>query len=107
MTKERDTGLASLPPKPAVQQPPKGGQEAPKAPQASGSLDDFVKAPVAPSAVSLEASPIEAEEPTQRLTLEIPLSLHVEIKAGCARRRTKIKQEVMALLEAHYRPKPQ
>jgi hypothetical protein len=54
--------------------------------------------------VSLEASPIEPEEPTQRLTLEIPLSLHVLIKSGCASRRVKMKDEVLVLLEAHYRP---
>lgn len=62
-------------------------------------------APVeAPQGVSLVAAAIEPEEPTQRLTLEIPLSLHVAIKSGCAMRRTKIKEEVLKLLEAHYRP---
>jgi hypothetical protein len=54
--------------------------------------------------VCLEASPIEPQEPPQRLTIEIPRSLHVLIKTGCALRRTKMKEEVSALLEAHYRP---
>ena len=60
------------------------------------------KAPVAPVRAS-DAAPIDPEEPTQRLTIEIPLSLHVIIKSGVARRRTKIKDEVLALLEQHYR----
>lgn len=97
-TKQPKAGLATLPPKPTaaaddfvatgmVQTP---GPQAPKAPEAA-------------KAVSLEAAPIQDEEPTQRLTLEIPLSLHVTIKSGCAVRRTKMKEEVLALLESHYR----
>lgn len=68
----------------AAAEPPKGGDSLPP---------------------SLQAAPIEAEEPTQRLTLEIPLSLHILIKTGTVQRRTKMKDEVLALLEAHYRPK--
>jgi proline racemase len=52
--------------------------------------------------VCLEASPIEPQEPTQRLTIEIPRSLHVKIKTVCARRRTKMKDDLQAVLEAHY-----
>lgn len=59
--------------------------------------------PVKPPQGGNGAAPIDPEEPTQRLTLEIPLSLHVAIKSGCALRRTKMKDEVLALLEAHYR----
>ncbi|MFV8279846.1 hypothetical protein ACNQPY_26370 [Mycobacteroides abscessus] len=44
------------------------------------------------------------EEPTSRLTLDIPRSLHTEIKAQCARRGTKMVTEITELLNAHYSP---
>ncbi|MBN7314889.1 hypothetical protein [Mycobacteroides abscessus] len=44
------------------------------------------------------------EEPTSRLTLDIPRSLHTEIKAQCARRGTKMVSEITDLLYAHYSP---
>lgn len=91
----------------------KGLSDLPKKPTAAA-LDAFVTSgpqntaqveekPQKAAQQSLEATPIQPEEPTQRLTLEIPLSLHVLIKSGCASRRTKIKEEVLALLEKHYR----
>jgi hypothetical protein len=54
--------------------------------------------------VYTEPAPLEPVEPTKRLTLEIPESLHATIKSGCAYRRTLMKDEVSALLEANYRP---
>lgn len=44
------------------------------------------------------------EELTSRLTLDIPRSLHTEIKAQCARRGTKMVSEITELLYAHYSP---
>lgn len=98
--KDKMAGLSRLPAKPVVdadafvngshQVTPQVQPQAPAEPPKGGA--------------SLEPTPIEAEEPTQRLTLEIPLSLHVLIKSGCAQRRTKMKEEVLALLEQHYRP---
>lgn len=42
-----------------------------------------------------------------RLTLDIPRSLHAEIKAQCARRGTKMVTEITELLLAHYSPDTQ
>jgi hypothetical protein len=63
-----------------------------------------VKPSVDTKATQAATAPSEDEEPLQRLTLDIPLSLHIAIKTGCAMRRTKMREEVLALLEAHYRP---
>ena len=43
-----------------------------------------------------------ADEPTKRLTLDIPESLHRAIKVSCAGRGTKMAEEIRVLLEAHY-----
>jgi len=43
-----------------------------------------------------------SDEPTKRLTLDIPESLHRAIKVSCAGRGTKMAEEIRALLEAHY-----
>ena len=42
------------------------------------------------------------DEPTKRLTLDIPESLHRAIKVSCAGRGTKMAEEIRVLLEAHY-----
>lgn len=42
------------------------------------------------------------DEPTKRLTLDIPESLHRAIKVSCAGRGTKMTEEIRVLLEAHY-----
>lgn len=47
------------------------------------------------------------EELASRLTLDIPRSLHAEIKAQCARRGTKMVTEITELLYAHYNPDTQ
>jgi hypothetical protein len=102
MTKQT---LTALPPKPqAPAKDPQGAATASKGVPKAPNPDEFVKGPGGASAPSLAPTPIEAEEPVQRLTLEIPLSLHRLIKSGCAERGTKIKAEVLALLESHYRP---
>lgn len=47
------------------------------------------------------------EERSSRLTLDIPRSLHAEIKAQCARRGTKMVTEITELLYTHYSPETQ
>ena len=42
------------------------------------------------------------EEPMKRLTLDIPASLHAEIKSQCAQRGHKIVDELRALLQEKY-----
>ncbi|MGZ9159276.1 MAG: plasmid partition protein ParG [Nitrospira sp.] len=41
-------------------------------------------------------------ERTKRLTIDVPLSLHVRIKAQCALRGTKMADEIRALLEERF-----
>ena len=43
-----------------------------------------------------------AGERTKRLTIDVPLSLHVRIKAQCALRGTKMADEIRALLEERF-----
>lgn len=42
-------------------------------------------------------------QPTKRLSVDIPAELHTRIKVICARRGTKIADEVRALLEKEFR----
>lgn len=49
----------------------------------------------------------DAPEPTKRLTFDVPLSLHTAIKIECAQRNVKMGHEVVALLEAKWRPDKQ
>jgi hypothetical protein len=41
-------------------------------------------------------------EPTRRLTVDIPESLHTRIKLACAANRQKMADAVRALLEEHW-----
>jgi hypothetical protein len=41
-------------------------------------------------------------ERIKRLTIDVPLSLHVRIKAQCALRGTKMADEIRALLEERF-----
>lgn len=110
MTAKEKPSLATLPKKPTTTPPEAGSSSAP-----AGDLPNLLPTPTpaaAPQAraiapPSLQAAPIVAEEPTQRLSVDVPLSLHILMKSGCAMRRTKIRDEVLALLEAHYRPEGQ
>lgn len=40
-----------------------------------------------------------AKEPTARLSLDIPESLHARFKAACARKRLKMTAELLAFIE--------
>lgn len=56
--------------------------------------------PVTPDAWVDARQPVA--EPTKRLTLDIPASLHAKIKASCAMRGTKMVDEITALLEEKF-----
>lgn len=51
----------------------------------------------------VESRNTQENEPMKRLTIDVPESLHREIKAQCARRGTKIADEVRELLLNKYR----
>ena len=44
----------------------------------------------------------DAAEVTTRFTIDIPTNLHARIKAQCALRRVKMKDEIQTLLETHF-----
>ena len=46
--------------------------------------------------------PAAAEEPMKRLTIDIPESLHIRVKMQCAKRGSKMADEIRALLEANF-----
>lgn len=50
----------------------------------------------------VESRTTEENEPIQRLTIDIPVSLHRNIKAQCAMRGKKIVQEIRELLIQKY-----
>jgi len=45
------------------------------------------------------------EEKLKRLTIDIPESLHMRVKSGCALEGTTMKDEVVAFLEKRFPPK--
>lgn len=50
----------------------------------------------------VESRHTDEKEPVKRLTIDIPLSLHRNIKAQCAMRGTKIAEELRELLVQKY-----
>ena len=73
--------------------------------------DDWVKSGDVNSAPATRAKSDEpasapAHEPEsaplKRLTIDIPEELHARIKSQCALRRTKMADEIRALLETHF-----
>jgi len=48
------------------------------------------------------AVPIETAGPMKRLTIDVPETLHRQIKTACAQRGTKIADEVRELLLLKY-----
>jgi hypothetical protein len=55
----------------------------------------------APAGADNAAEPIL--EPTSRLTIDLPASLHAAMKVSCKKRKVAMAHEVMQLLEWHYR----
>lgn len=47
----------------------------------------------------------EEREVIKRLTFDVPLGLHTAIKTDCAARNKKMNEEIVAMLEARWRPK--
>jgi hypothetical protein len=45
-------------------------------------------------------------EPTKRLTIDIPASLHARIKSSCALRGTKMVDEITVILEEKFSQQP-
>jgi hypothetical protein len=41
--------------------------------------------------------------PTTRFTIDIPTDLHARIKAFCALKRVKMRDEILVLLEEHFK----
>ena len=71
------------------------------------------KVQLGPKPTSTAAAPVTADkwvesraaaeaEPTKRLTLDLPESLHRKIKADCAMRGTKMAEELRELLIQKY-----
>lgn len=54
--------------------------------------------------ITLPTGTAPVQEPTQRLSLDIPESLHHAIKMSCLQRRVSMKDSVMALLRQVYMP---
>lgn len=53
------------------------------------------------SQISSQA-PQTPTEPMKRLTIDIPATLHAQIKSQCALRSTKMADEIRVLLEQHF-----
>lgn len=69
--------------------------------QSTPATDPATRAPAKPPT---KPTPQDAKrEPIKRLTIDIPESLHREMKIRAATTGTPMVDEVRALLEAHYR----
>jgi hypothetical protein len=53
-------------------------------------------------AAAASDEPVKPEEPTKRLTLDIPESLHARVKSQCAKRGSKMVDEIRLLLETNF-----
>lgn len=45
-----------------------------------------------------------ADEPNKRMTFDVPASLHMRVKAGCALRGKTIRDVILELLETEFPP---
>jgi hypothetical protein len=52
------------------------------------------------------AAPQEPGWPMKRLTIDVPVDLHVRLKVGCALRGEKIADVVRAFIEREFPPRP-
>ena len=67
-----------------------------KKPNKTHSAEDWVKQ---------GQSEKEKSEPTKRLTLDVPVSLHTEIKTQCAQKGVKMIDEILPVLKEHFKIK--
>jgi predicted DNA binding CopG/RHH family protein len=51
---------------------------------------------------SRQAADQENSEPTKRLTIDVPASLHTRIKIQCAKDGVVMAEEIRTLLEKHF-----
>jgi predicted HicB family RNase H-like nuclease len=51
-------------------------------------------------------TPTRPQEPTKRLTLDIPASLHRRLKVGCAERGITVAELVREMLDERFPAKP-
>jgi hypothetical protein len=64
----------------------------------------WINAPRGSDSPPVAVAPALPEEPTKRLTLDIPESLHARVKSQCAKRGKKMIDEIRILLETHFPP---
>lgn len=81
-----------------------------KKPAAPASAEDWVRGPAsdgetAPAAPADPGAPAEPVEPMKRLTIDVPLSLHIRLKVGCALQGLKIADVVRELIEQKFPPR--
>jgi predicted DNA binding CopG/RHH family protein len=63
-------------------------------PKTTTAVDNWVESRQAPAQ--------ENSEPTKRLTIDVPASLHTRIKIQCAKSGVVMAEEIRALLEKHF-----
>lgn len=71
----------------------------------SGGAVDETAPPQALDQIETRVAPVKAiedTEPMKRLTIDIPASLHMRIKAQSAMRGAKMADEIRVLLEQHF-----
>lgn len=66
-------------------------------------LKPSARRPDADKWVGERAIPQAQAEDMKRLTIDVPKTLHRQIKVACAARGTKMADEIRAMLENHYR----
>ena len=69
---------------------------------ASGNTEAPKSTPAKTRKVKKEEVIQNADGETTRFTIDIPIELHARIKAQCALRRVKMKEEIQTLLEKHF-----
>jgi len=80
----------SIPKRPTAAAPP------------AASADAWVSAGTAEAGAVKPEAPTAPEEPMKRLTIDIPERLHTRVKSQCAKRGSKMADEIRALLEQHF-----
>jgi ParG len=70
-------------------------------PVAASEADAWVSSRGSDVAVNAEKRDVP-DVPMKRLTIDIPESLHARVKSQCAKRGTKMADEIRALLETHF-----
>ena len=63
--------------------------------QAPASADEWV-------GTRAETAAAQASEPTKRITIDVPGSLHRRVRIGCATEGTRVAGEVRAFLEKRF-----